>query len=59
MAGARGLFKMEAGVNTSRSQAYRALLDAGFRAQIQGVAMTRKNEPVFDRPDVFVVDDWR
>jgi len=59
MAGAGGLLKMEAGVNTSRTQAYRTMLDAGFRAQTQGVAMTRKNEIVFNRPDVYVADDWR
>jgi ribosomal protein S18 acetylase RimI-like enzyme len=59
MAGARGLLKIEAGVNTSRSQAYRTMLDAGFRAQTQGVAMTRNNEPVFNRRNVFVIDDWR
>jgi GNAT superfamily N-acetyltransferase len=59
MAGARGLRKMEAGVNTARSEAWRLMLEAGFRTQIQGVAMQRKNEPIYNRPDVLVIDDWR
>jgi GNAT superfamily N-acetyltransferase len=59
MAAARGLHKMEAGVNTARSEAYRRMLEAGFRSQIQGVAMQRKNEAIYNRPDVLVIDDWR
>ncbi len=50
---------MEAGVNLSRSQAYRQMLRRGFRTDIQGVAMHRPDSPGYNRPDVFVVDDWR
>ncbi|WP_269321030.1 hypothetical protein [Fischerella sp. PCC 9605] len=33
--------------------------DRGFRAEIIGVAMHRPNEAGYNRPDVFVLDDWR
>jgi hypothetical protein len=59
LAVARGLSKLEAGVNTARIQAYRLMLDLGFRTQIQGVAMHRHNQTAWNRPDVFAVDDWR
>jgi RimJ/RimL family protein N-acetyltransferase len=55
----RGLKRMEAGVNLNRSQAYRQMLRRGFRTDIQGVAMHRPDSPAYNRPDVFVVDDWR
>ena len=28
-------------------------------SQVQGVAMHRPDSPAYNRPDVFVVDDWR
>ena len=43
-----------------RHEAYRALLARGFRIEIQGVTMHRRpNEPGYDRPDVYIIDDWR
>ncbi|HEY7210117.1 MAG TPA: GNAT family N-acetyltransferase [Bryobacteraceae bacterium] len=59
LAAARGLERIEAGVNLARSCAYRRLLELGFRTQMQGVAMQRPDGPGYNRPDVFVVDDWR
>lgn len=53
-----GLAQLEAGVNLSRHEAYRAMLAAGFRAQFQGVAMHRPNEAGYCRPGVYVIDDW-
>jgi hypothetical protein len=50
---------MEAGVNLARRQAYRAMLEQGFRSQIQGVAMHRPDSPAYNRPDVYILDDWR
>jgi len=59
MAADENLSRIVAGVNTSRSEAYRKLLGAGFRTDFQGVAMESPNEPGYNRPDVFVIDDWR
>jgi len=55
----RGLERMEAGVNLSRGQAYRHMLQRGFRTDLQGVAMHKPDSPAYNRPDVFVLDDWR
>ncbi|MGH9540400.1 MAG: GNAT family N-acetyltransferase [Terriglobales bacterium] len=55
----RGAGRVIAGVNTARHDAYRALLRQGFRAEFLGVAMQRPNQPGFNRPDCFVIDDWR
>lgn len=55
----RGLSRLECGVNTGRSDAYRRMLQHGFRADMQGVAMQRPDAPCFNRPDVYVMDDWR
>ena len=48
-----------AGANMARHEAYRHLVDRGFRTVIQGVAMHRPNEPGYSRPDVYALDDWR
>jgi hypothetical protein len=55
----RRLERVDAGVNTGRDQAYRAMLARGFRADTQGIAMQRPNESAYNRPDVYVIDDWR
>lgn len=55
----RGLGRIEAGVNLSRSQAYRQMLRRGFRIDFQGVAMHRPDSPAYNRDDVFIIDDWR
>lgn len=55
----RGLGRLVAGGSTARHQAYRALLDRGFRAFTQGVIMQSPNELGTHRPDVFAIDDWR
>jgi GNAT superfamily N-acetyltransferase len=48
-----------AGVNLSRHEAYRALLARGFSTHMQGVAMQRGNEPGYNKPGSYVIDDWR
>jgi len=58
-AATRGLSRLVAGVNLARHAAYRRMLEAGFRADLQGVAMQKPNEDGFNRPDVFLIDDWR
>jgi GNAT superfamily N-acetyltransferase len=55
----QGLTKLQAGVNTSRHQAYQTMLNLGFRTEITGVAMQKPNQSGFNRLDVFVLDDWR
>lgn len=55
----QGMKRLIAGVNTARSEAYQQLRAQRFRTEIQGVAMQRPNEAGFNRPDVYVLDDWR
>jgi predicted N-acetyltransferase YhbS len=59
LAAEAGCGQLVAGVNTARHQAYRQLVDRGFRTLIAGVAMLRPNEPAFNRADCFVIDDLR
>jgi RimJ/RimL family protein N-acetyltransferase len=54
-----GCGELMAGISTARHQAYRQLLDRGFRILVSGVAMLRPNAPAFNRPDCFVIDDLR
>jgi len=58
-AAARGMKVLTASVNTARHEAYRLLLEHGFRTRILGVAMHRPNEEFYGRPGVFLLDDWR
>jgi hypothetical protein len=55
----RGLSHLVGGVNTARHGAYRQMIARGFRILAQGVAMDRPNEPGYNRPDVYLIDDWR
>lgn len=59
LARAHGMSRLIAGVNTGRHEAYRKMIAHGFRTDIQGVAMQRYNEPGYNRPDVYLIDDWR
>jgi hypothetical protein len=54
-----GLQRMQAGVNLGRRAAYRQMLEHGFRTDALGVAMHRPDSPAYNRPDAFVIDDWR
>ncbi|MBW0118594.1 GNAT family N-acetyltransferase [Pseudonocardia sp. KRD-169] len=58
-AAAAGARRLVAGVNTGRHDAYRHLLASGFRTDTPGVTMHRPNGPGYDRPDAYVLDDWR
>lgn len=58
-AAARGAKTLLAGMNTARHEAYRILLARGFRTVLQGVTMHRPNTVAYDRPEFFVIDDWR
>jgi|ERR1041385_3023637 GNAT superfamily N-acetyltransferase len=59
MALARGVSRIRAGVNTARHEAYRQMLASGFTTDIQGVVMSRPNEAGYNRPGVYLIDDWR
>ena len=50
---------MSAGVNLSRLDAYQEMLDMEFRAVQQGVIMEQNGAPGYNRPEVFLIDDWR
>jgi len=56
---ARGMGRLSAGVNMSRHEAYKIMVGRGFRTDLMGVAMQRANEPAFNRPGIYVLDDWR
>lgn len=51
--------RLVAGVNSSHDEAYSRMIARRFRAEIIGVAMHKPNEPGYNRPDVFILDDWR
>jgi GNAT superfamily N-acetyltransferase len=54
-----GMPKVLAGMNMARHEAYRLLIGRGFRTEVQGVAMHRGNDPGYNRPGVYLIDDWR
>src|ERR671930_726387 len=55
----RHLSRIVAGVNTERSEAYRYMVEYGFRTDMQGIAMHRPNESGYNRSNVYLIDDWR
>lgn len=59
LAAERGMSRLVAGVNMGRQEAYRRMIGGGFRTELQGVAMERGGEPGYNRPGVYLVDDWR
>ena len=59
LAAEQGLKRLIVGVNTARTGAYQHLRAQRYRTEIQGVAMQRPNDAGFNRPDVYVLDDWR
>ena len=54
-----GAAKLNAGINMGAMEAYRLMIAAGFRSTLQGVAMHRPWIAIYDRPDVFALEDWR
>lgn len=59
LAAARGLSRLTAGVNVGRPEAYRQMMARGFRTDWTGVTMHRPDEPGYNRPGVYLIDDWR
>ncbi len=50
---------IEAGVNMAREDAWRRMRARGYQVATQGVAMQRPHADGFNRPDAYVIDDWR
>lgn len=59
LAAALGAGTIIAGANMGRHEAYSVMRARGFRTDIQGVAMHRSNDPGYNRPGVYIIDDWR
>ncbi|MFJ7344423.1 GNAT family N-acetyltransferase [Streptomyces sp. NPDC101110] len=59
LAAEKQLGQLDAGTNLARQDAYRRMVDRGFRTQLQGVTMHKPNEPGYSHPDAYVIDDWR
>ena len=59
LAAERGLEKLLGGVNTARQEAWKAMLDSGWRGKMAGLVMQGLNEPGYNRPGVLLIDDWR
>jgi GNAT superfamily N-acetyltransferase len=59
MASKSGVSRLVVGVNAARHEAYRVMLERNFRTDLQGVAMHRPNEAGYNRPGVYLIDDWR
>ncbi|HEY9661412.1 MAG TPA: hypothetical protein V6C65_23395, partial [Allocoleopsis sp.] len=55
----QGLKNLVCGVNTERQVAYQKMLSMSFRIEMIGVVLSKPNQPGFNRPDAFVLDDWR
>lgn len=55
----RGAAQVFAGANMARHDAYCRMQARGFRTEIQGVAMQHSNDSGYNRPDCYIVDDWR
>jgi len=54
-----GSKQIMAGINASRSEALEIMRRYGFETTFEGVAMQRPDTPGHNRPDCFVIDDWR
>jgi hypothetical protein len=59
LAAKAGATRISAGVNVGRAKAYRLMQSHGYRTGLVGVAMLRPGGIGYNRPDAFVVDDWR
>jgi GNAT superfamily N-acetyltransferase len=55
----QGASRLTAGISTARREAYEMMLGKGFRTGMLGVAMLRPDTAGWNRPGVFVLDDWR
>lgn len=51
--------RLVGGANMGRHEAYKRMIERGFRTDMQGVAMHRPNEPGYNVPGTYLIDDWR
>jgi len=58
-AAARGAAQIIAGTNTGRAEAYAIMQKAGYRTVMNTIAMTCPATDGYNRPGIFVIDDWR
>src|SRR5262249_16817170 len=54
-----GAHQLRASVNFARERAPRKLAARGLRAERIGVVMQSPNEPAYNRPGNYILDDWR
>ena len=54
-----GAARLNVGVNMGAIETYRLMIGAGFRSALQGIAMHRPWIEIYDRPDIFALEDWR
>ena len=54
-----GAHQLRASVNFAREHAYRRVAARGLRAERIGVVMQSPNEPAYNRPGNYILDDWR
>lgn len=55
----QGVERLVVGMNAGRLDAYRMLIERGFRTDLTGVAMQQGGDLGYNRPNTFVADDWR
>jgi GNAT superfamily N-acetyltransferase len=55
----RNLAHLSAGVNTARHEAYQQMRARGFRADMHSIIMQRDGVPGYNRPGIYLIDDWR
>jgi len=55
----KNLARLICGVNTGRHRAYAKIIERGFRTDLQGIAMQKPNEPGYNLPEFYIIDDWR
>src|SRR5579862_7379202 len=58
-AASAGAERIELGVNAARREAYAQVFARGYRAAMVGVAMERGDDDGYNRPGVWLIDDWR
>ena len=58
-ASSRGTSAIVAGVSAGRRNAYRQLLDRGYRPDFIGVTLHHPDVDAYHHPDAYVIDDWR
>ena len=58
-ASSQGASAIAAGVSAGRRNAYRQLLDRGYRPDSIGVTLHQPDVDAYHHPDAYVIDDWR